>query len=82
MHFEAKHSYFKKLAQLLGIFINLPYTLASRHQQYQCYLHATVQNEEFPGRDSEVDTGPGKSFSAACTMLCTQLQGKLFLMTL
>ena len=35
--YEAKHSYFKKLSQNIGNFINLPYTLAIRHQKLQCY---------------------------------------------
>ena len=34
---EAKHAYFKGLAQSLGNFINLPYSLAMRHQHLQCY---------------------------------------------
>ena len=37
MRYEVKHSYFKKLAQSMGNFINLPYSLAMRHQLLQCY---------------------------------------------
>ena len=37
MRYEAKHSYFKKLTQSIGNFINLPYTLALRHRKLQCY---------------------------------------------
>ena len=37
MRYEAKYSYFKKLAQSMGNFINLPYSLAMRHQLLQCY---------------------------------------------
>lgn len=33
MRYEAKHSYFKKLISNIGNFINLPYTLAMRHQK-------------------------------------------------
>lgn len=40
MRYEARHSYFKKLAQNIGNFINLPWTLAMRHQLLQCYYHA------------------------------------------
>ena len=38
MRYEAKHKYFKQLANTIGNFINLPYTLAMRHQFLQCYL--------------------------------------------
>ncbi len=30
--YEAKHSYFKQMSRAIGNFINLPFTLASRHQ--------------------------------------------------
>ena len=38
MRFEAKHKYFKRLTAAVGNFINLPYTLAMRHQFLQCHL--------------------------------------------
>ena len=41
MRYEAKHTYFKGLAQAMGNFINLPYSLAMRHQFLQCYNNAT-----------------------------------------
>lgn len=41
MRFEAKHSYFKQLALSMGNFINLPKSLACRHQELQCYRLAT-----------------------------------------
>lgn len=41
MRFEAEHSYFKCLTQSMGNFINLPYSLAMRHQQYLSYLNAS-----------------------------------------
>ena len=37
MRYESKHKYFKKMAQTLGNFINLPKTVANRHQRYMCY---------------------------------------------
>ncbi len=40
MRFEAKHKHFKQLASIIGNYINLPYTLAMRHQFFQCYLKA------------------------------------------
>jgi len=53
MRIEAKH-YFKQLARSLGNFINLPYSLASRHQQYQCYLN--VDSDNFV---DNIQVGPG-----------------------
>ena len=38
--YEAKHCYFKKLAQSVGNFINLPWTVAMRHQMLQCYEYS------------------------------------------
>lgn len=37
MRYEAKHSYFKHMARVLGNFKNIPLTLARRHQRYMCY---------------------------------------------
>lgn len=37
MRYEAKHSLFKKLSSIIGNYINLPLTLAKRHQHLQCY---------------------------------------------
>ena len=37
MRFEAKHSYFKKLAHVVKNFKNIPKTLAERHQSRMCY---------------------------------------------
>lgn len=36
MRYEAKHSFFKRLSHSIGNFINLPFTLSKRHQQWQC----------------------------------------------
>ena len=58
MRYEAKHSYFKKLAQSIGNFINLPWTVPMRHQLLQCYEYATdgsildLNPEIGPGKDS------------------------------
>lgn len=54
MRFEAKHSYFKQLTHSLGNFINLPYSLASHHQQYQCYLNTSTHKLQ-----NDLDVGPG-----------------------
>ena len=55
MRYEAKHSYFKSLSQTLGNYINLPYSLAMRYQQYQCY----IQSIRIQSRSDEITTGPG-----------------------
>ena len=47
MRFEAKHSYFKQISHSIGNFINLPLTLASRHQQSQC-LSLNSSNYLYP----------------------------------
>lgn len=56
MRFEAKHAYFKKVAQSLGNFINLPYSLSTRHQQLHCYLFSNTK--EIPGGNG-LEIGPG-----------------------
>ena len=38
MRFEAKHQYLKALATRIGNYINICYSLAVRHQSYQCYI--------------------------------------------
>ena len=58
MRFEAKHSYFKQLAHAMGNFVNITYSLATRHQHYQCYLN--INTEELPGWEHNVETGPGQ----------------------
>lgn len=43
MRFEAKHSFFKKVARHTNCFKNIPFTLATKHQQmiayHSCALH-------------------------------------------
>ena len=55
MRYEAKHSYFKKLAQNVGNFINVPWTLATRHQLWQCYHW--LNTDTLPHDKPEI--GPG-----------------------
>ena len=57
MRFEAKHSYFRQLTRSMNNFINLPYSLALRHQEYQCYLNATTNR--LHGSVDDIDVGPG-----------------------
>ena len=63
MRYEAKHSYFKKLTQCIGNFINLPYTLALRHEKLQCYHR--LDKTDYQGHN--LDVGPG--------MLCSIFKG-------
>ena len=55
MRFEAKHQYFKQLARTMGNYVNVCYSLAMRHQCFQCY---TFSSEEFFSNTTEI--GPGK----------------------
>lgn len=38
MRYEAKHSYFKRLAAYMGNFTNVALSLGERHQTRSCYL--------------------------------------------
>ena len=67
MRYEAKHSYFKKLAQNVGNFINIPWTLATRHQLWQCYQW--LNKDTLPHDEPEI--GPGKCTSYGTSMLFT-----------
>ena len=58
MRYEARHHYFKRMAQNIGNYINLSYTLAMRHQYLQCYYHQSQALFE-----SDVEIGPGKTVS-------------------
>ena len=53
--FEAKHKYFKHLANVLGNFTNICYSLALRHQFHQCYL--MLNSHTLSGEKIEI--GPG-----------------------
>lgn len=60
MRFEAKHKYFKHLANVIGNFTNVCYSLALRHQLHQCYL--SVDSNVLPGEEMEI--GPGYTCTA------------------
>ena len=53
MRYEAKHQHFKCLANSIGNFINICYTLAIRHQCYQCYY--LTDNNAF---QTQIQIGP------------------------
>jgi hypothetical protein len=65
MRFEAKHQYFKKLAAGLGNFKNLALTLATRHQNKQCYTKFNICKP--------TERGPGKfvSKNTVLTIVCS-----------
>ena len=64
MRYEAKHSYFKKLAQNVGNFINVPWTLATRHQLRQCYHW--LNTDTLPHAKPEVGPGTVNSCGVNC----------------
>lgn len=59
MRYEAKHAYFKSLSQSMGNFINVPYSLALRHQLHQCYLKSSELEV-----DNNITIGPGDSIAS------------------
>ena len=65
MRFEAKNKYIKGLAVRMGNFINVPYSLAVRHQQLQCYYNL---NQDIISKEWE--SGPSDTVS---TDLLSQL---------
>lgn len=56
--FEAKHKYFKHLANVMGNFVNICYSLALRHHLHQCYLSLNY-SATLSGEDTEI--GPRMS---------------------
>ncbi|XP_046853425.1 uncharacterized protein LOC124446617 isoform X2 [Xenia sp. Carnegie-2017] len=56
MRYEAKHHYFKRLAIVIGNFINLPYSLAKRHQEGVCYRLQSAEggNSTFICKGTEI----------------------------
>lgn len=66
MRFEAKHAYFKSLAQSMGNFTNIPLSLATRHQQYQCYLNTSNEVVD------NLSVGPGQ-YNQSIVMVLAQI---------
>ena len=64
MRYEAKHNHLKKLAQNIGNFINIAWTLSTRHQYWQCYKW-----QEGDLMDDEPEIGPG-IYMCTCIMCC------------
>ena len=59
MRYEAKHNHLKKLAQNIGNFINISWTLACRHQYWLCYKW--MDNDIMASEDPEI--GPGNNMN-------------------
>ena len=55
MRFESKHHYFKHIAQAMGNYINLPKSVAMRHQRYMCLMQSNC--DEY--LEDKVETGRG-----------------------
>lgn len=55
MRYEAKHRYFKQMANIMGNFTNVCYSLSLRHQLHQCYLNLNKDNLS----GEELESGPG-----------------------
>jgi hypothetical protein len=59
MRYEAKHSYFKSLAVSSGNFINLPYSLAKRHQEGLSFHINTPEGSQSTFLQKGTEIGPG-----------------------
>jgi len=62
MRFEAKHSFFKTLANRVRNFKNIPKTLATRHQQLMCYYLQDPYNSPL---NKNLKTGKAEKKSVA-----------------
>jgi hypothetical protein len=56
MRYEAMHKYFKSLVSSVKNFVNLPYTLACRHQQLKATHTGWI--------DDNIEIGPGKYYAS------------------
>lgn len=59
MRYEAKHHYFKRLAILIGNWINLPFSLAKRHQEGLCYRLQSSEGALTSFIEKGIELGPG-----------------------
>ena len=79
MRYEAKHSYFKQLSRSIGNYINLPWTLSCRHQQWQCYNFVTSKQlkQNFFTFEIELPLVPVKKTTSICFHAFLRCQGQL-----
>ena len=73
MRFEAKHSYFKKLAKVIGNFTNVAQTLSYRHQHWMCYKLLTSNANLGTFIEKGVQVGPGNFYKICLHLLKTML---------
>lgn len=66
MRFESKHSYFKHLANMMGNFTNVCYSLSLRHQLYQCYLN--LNKDDLPAERTD-----WSRYNSCNAITCTKL---------
>jgi hypothetical protein len=57
--FEGKHKFFKHLCNVIGNYTNVCYSLALRHQLYQCYLSLSTFS-------NKMEVGPGIQMIVSC----------------
>ena len=60
MRYESKHTYFKQVAIALGNFINVPFTVADRHQKLQSFHYFNEGDQELSVIINPLQCGPGK----------------------
>ena len=58
MRYEAKHNHIKKLANHIGNYVNIAWTLANRLQYWQCYQWS---GNEVDLTDECMEIGPGNN---------------------
>lgn len=59
MRYESKHTYFKQVAISLGNFINVPFTVAERHQKLQSLNFFNEGDKECSTVMKPLECGPG-----------------------
>lgn len=59
MRYESKHTYFKQVAVSLGNFINVPFTVAERHQKLQSLNYFNEGDQESSTVMKPLECGPG-----------------------
>ena len=69
MRYEAKNSYFKRLAVSCGNFINLPYSLTKRHLKGLSYRLQTQEGSLSTFLEKRNQTGPGTVYTACMNNL-------------
>ena len=69
MRYEAKHRYFKGIAQTVGNFKNIEKTVATRHQRHMCYKMTCTTN--YLGGENAYGSGmslPTSNISRTCSI--------------